>query len=100
MFLTSKATMAVGFWVNDQLLIDKWQSQSLTTMDKCHHACRPARVTTSGWNTSRIGGAAQVHLYVVQPEPAEGSHSEHVSLSDKQLWPGHFQCAVRHDQSR
>jgi hypothetical protein len=24
-------------WVNDQLLINKWQSQSVTDLDKCDH---------------------------------------------------------------
>ena len=84
-------------WVSDQLLINKWQAQSVTDVDQHHHLAggHALRLQTGIPATGRLGPGASI---LVQPQPARTGHSQHLFVSDEQFWHRQLQCAGGHHE--
>ncbi len=84
-------------WVNDQLLINKWQSQSVTDWTNAIALQAGARYDLK-LEYLQYGGSAQAHLYWYQPERGGRSHSHQLFVSEQQRRQQQFQRALCCDE--
>ena len=96
-FFDVKSDDGCRLWVNDQLLIDKWQSQGLTDWTNAIALQAGTRYDIK-LEYLQAGGAAQAHLYWYSPSQSEEIIPNTCFVSDEQFWPRRFQCARRRDQ--
>ena len=72
-------------WVNDQLLIDKWQSQGLTDLDELHRLASRHALRPHAWIISKPAARPRRILYWYSPSQSEEIIPNGSLVSDQQF---------------